>query len=303
MTSTTAQQTNWRPSSGLRIKEHRFDGAVPLAPPEPTGWERAWHGFYQMKKTTNDKTREIFQEMFQQDPYDAFVLEAFSLMSILEEIGPEPITFFELGSGRAPWCMAVAGAVRLGFVPDPPRSYRLLAVEAEPAHYEWTTEHLSKQSIPAQVVRGAVTDRVGLCRFRADTDPADHMGQSVGADGNIEVPSFTIDHLRESHGFGRVDIIHMDIQGMEVAALHGARESLGEERIDYLIIGTHGEYEEGELRRIMAATHDLVVELPAGGSLTLPGISRPFRSSGDGVHVYRRKLLECQEGNCCHADR
>ncbi|MHC4697376.1 MAG: FkbM family methyltransferase [Planctomycetota bacterium] len=244
-----------------------------------------------MKKSTNEKAREVFQGMFQRDPYDAFVLEAFALMSILEEIGPEPVTFFELGSGRAPWCMAVAGAVRFGFVLDPPRSYRLLAVEAEPTHYEWTTEHLSKQSIPAQVVHGAVTDRVGRCRFRADTDPADHMGQSVGADGNLEVPSFTIDYLRETYGFERIHIIHMDIQGMEIAALRGARESLGEDRIDYLIIGTHGEHDERELRRVTAATHDLVVELPVGRSLALPGISKPFRSSGDGVQVYRRRGL------------
>jgi FkbM family methyltransferase len=203
-----------------------------------------------MEKTESEAARRRFATLFDQDHYDAFVLEAFSLMSILEQLGPAPITFFELGSGRAPWCMAVAGAVRFGFVPSPPTSYRLLAVEAEPTHYEWTTEHLSKQSIPAEVVHGAVTGRVGRCRFAATADPAAHMGQCVSQDGNIEVPGYTIDSLRESYGFDRISILHMDIQGMEVEAVRGAERSLAEGRIDYVIVGTHGaEYESGRRHR------------------------------------------------------
>lgn len=292
MSSANKSVTTSRPRHEPRIKEYRFDRVPPLAPPEPTGWRRAWHGFYQMEKTESDEARRQFDGLFDQDHYDAFVLEAFSLMSILEHVGPAPITFFELGSGRAPWCMAVAGAVRFGFVPSPPRSYRLLAVEAEPTHYEWTKEHLSKQGIPAKVVHGAVTGRVGRCRFAATTNPAAHMGQCVSQDGSIEVPSYTIDSLRDSHGFDRISVLHMDIQGMEVEAVRGAERSLAEGRIDYVIVGTHGsEYESG-LRKRMAGTHELVVDLPARGTLRLPGVGKPVRSEADGVHVYRRRDLD-----------
>jgi FkbM family methyltransferase len=275
----------------LLLREYRFDKLPALAPPEPTGWERAWHGFYQMKKTVTENGRQQWHGLFDQDPYDAFVLEAFALMTILEQIGPRPIAFFELGSGRAPWCMAVAGAIRFGLVENAPTACRLLAAEAEPVHYQWTCEHLSKQGIAAEVVRGAVTDRVGRCRFKADTDPAAHMGQFVTPQGNLEVPTYTIDYLRESFRFDRVDIIHMDIQGMEVRALHGAADSLAKERIDHLIIGTHVARREAELRALLAPTHDLLVDLPGKQTLTLPGISRPFLSRGDGVQVYRRRGL------------
>jgi FkbM family methyltransferase len=276
----------------LSIKERTVEHLPPFDPPEQTGWERAWHGYYYKAATLRKASRGRCRGFFDREEYHETALEAFALMSVLEEIGPNPITFFELGAGRAPWCMAVAGVVRFGLVPSPPISYRLLAVEAEPAHYEWGREHLLSQDIAAEFVYGAVTGDVGVCRFDASTDPVEHMGQAVRTNGNIEVPCFTIDHLRESHGFDRIDLVHMDIQGMEVEAVRGAKRSLAEQRIDYLIVGTHGRSREYEVARIMAATHDLIVELPADGSLRLEGFTKPFHSTGgDGVQVYRRKRL------------
>jgi len=273
----------------FHLKEHKINAGTCILPPETEGWERYWHGYYMLNESFTDKGRGTLKNLFSLDYYDAFVLEMFSLLSILEEIDGGHVNFFELGSGRAPWCLTLAGACRFKLIAHPPSSYRVLAVEAEPVHFRWSREHLLKQGINAEVLHGAVTSKVGSCKFAAHTDPASHMGQCVSSDGNIEVPTYTIDFLRERLSFDRIDIVHMDIQGMEVAAVKGADECIRAGLIDYFIIGTHSEVIEIQLRNLLGSKYDLLVELPICSTVRMPGIEKPFRSSGDGIQVYRRK--------------
>ena len=102
------------------LKEYKLQIDTYMPPPEPSGWERVWHGYYHMVKTTVGQARETFQKLFTEEYYNSFVLEMFSLLSILEEIDSKHLNFFELGSGRAPWCMTVAGAAKFNLVPTPP---------------------------------------------------------------------------------------------------------------------------------------------------------------------------------------
>ncbi len=262
-----------------------------MPPPEPEGWERQWFGYYQMTKTATDSERRNpeFRRLFQRDSYHEGELEILAFLTVLREFAGEHVRFFELGSGRAPWCMALAGAVGFRFLPTPPSSYQILAVEAEPTHFEWSREHLSRQGIAADVVHGAVTGQMGTVRFKADDPPTAHMGQCVRPDGNIEVPSYTIDHLRRTYGFGRINLIHMDLQGQEAEAFKGARECLDNGLIDYIIAGTHGSAVEQALKDSLAPTHHLLVELPQHETRQLGGVAKPFHATTDGVHVYGRK--------------
>ncbi len=275
------------------LKEFDFETTKypPPPPPESVGWEQCWHGYYQMIKTTCTESRNRFKEMFDLPYYENFVLEIFSLMSILKTLSNPLLTFFELGSGRAPMSLGAAAAVNLFRLNPILTSYRILAVEAEPDHFLWSQKHLHKQSINAEVVHGAVTSKNGKCRFMISPDPAAHMGQAVSKKGDIKVPSFTIDRLRKLYGFDRINIIHMDIQGSEVDAIRGAKMSLKKKLIDYLIIGTHGLDIEKKLKTQLSPTHNLLVELPVHGVYKAPSISKEFRSIDDGVHVYQRKGL------------
>lgn len=266
--------------------------SVPVDPPSTKSeeWVGGWHGFYYLRKSFSDKAIKKHNSLFDENPYDAMVLEAFSLLAILETYGGRHVNFIEIGSGRAPWCMAVAGAVRHKLVLKSPASYFVLAVEAEPIHFQWSKKHLSFQNINGTAIYGAIGRRVGSCLFAAHTDPAAHMGQHVSPDGNIEVPVYTIDALRKAHGFNRIHIIHMDIQGSEVEAIEGAKESISKGLIDYFIIGTHDENKEKEIKDRLCRTHDLIVELPRGARLSFPGLSRVVCAYDDGVHVYRKRM-------------
>jgi FkbM family methyltransferase len=272
----------------LFLKEYKFEANINFVPPEEVGWERCWHGYYQMIKTTCNESRERFRTLFSQPYYENFVLEIFSLMSIIEEVGGPYLTFFELGSGRAPMSLCVAGAVNSQICNPLLTSYRILAVESEPVHFCWSRDHLLKQSINAEILHGAVTSKNGKCRFMTSGDPAAHMGQSVSTDGNIEVQSYTIDRLREKFRFERINIIHMDLQGLETEAIKGAKKSLRNNLIDYIIIGTHSRIIEDKLKELLRDTHNLVIELPQHGIYKCSSINKVFRSIDDGVHVYKR---------------
>jgi len=274
------------------LKEYVPEVTIDFDPPQSKGWERQWHGYYQMTKTSTDQNRAKMERIFPEDHYNNFALEIFCFLSVLGEIGNGHVNFFELGSGRAPWCMALAGACRFNLTANSLSSYRALALEAEPTHYRWSHGHLSKQNINAVAVWGAVGSTLGCCSFMANTDPAAHMGQAVRDDGNIVVPCYTIDLLRETFFFDRIHLMHMDVQGMECEALKGAKESLAKGLIDYIIIGTHGQQIEQQLKSLLLDTHDLVVELPTRGVLNIPGFKKQFRSLDDGVHLYRRRGLK-----------
>lgn len=274
----------------MRITEYDFTlQSSAVAPPDGDNWELIWHGFYHLKESKAQSVRALEAARESAQFHTAFDLEKFAFMSILAEIGPAHVNFFELGCGRAPWCLALAGAIKYHFVPRPPHSYRVLAVEAEPTHFIWAKDHLGRQKIDGEVVHGAVTSYVGSCWFMANTDPAAHMGQAIHQDGNIEVPAVTIDSLRVTYAFDHIHVLHMDIQGQELEALVGAEQTLRHGLLDYIIIGTHGVALEAELKKILAPTHQLVVELPTLGETRVDGIRKPFKSFDDGVLVFKKK--------------
>lgn len=262
-----------------------------VAPATDSDWVSMWHGMPMLSCSFCSDSLRQHQTLLEEAPYSAFALETRALLSIMACYPDEPFVFMELGSGRAPWCLSVAGVIRYGLLPSPPKSGFTLALEADPTHFEWTKTHLSENNILSLAIHGAIGSKPGQCRFQTSPDPAAHMGQHISENGDIKVPVFTIDGLMEQASQKHVHAIHMDVQGEEAKAVCGARHALKEKAIDYFIVGTHGEKVEQELKELLAPTHDLVVELPCGGSVSLPGFTEPFHSDDDGVHVYQRKEL------------
>ncbi len=257
--------------------------------PDDRQWVRGWHGLFQLRESFSEKALALHQAMFDADPYHPFALEAFCLCGALRTMAGRSITFMELGSGRAPWCLAVASAViHKAFEPGP-KAYCVFAVEAEPTHYRWSRDHLACQKLSGAAVHAAIGREDGVCRFDASTSPEAHMGQRVDACGNIEVPMITIDTLAKRYDLANIDMIHMDIQGAEVDAILGARNCLKRGLIEYMIVGTHSAENEATLRSLLQPTHNLLLELPRNACGRFDGLPRAVCSTDDGVQVYRRR--------------
>ena len=220
-------------------------------------------------------------------------LELFCFLSMMEYYQGRHVNLFQLGAGLGNWSMALAGIVRFKRTPGP-SSYRCLAVEAEPTHFEWLRECFEVNGVEGIAIHGAVCEAVGTRRFMAGTNPLTHYGQHIvekGGDGVITVEAWTVDHLRRQFGFDHIHVVQMDVQGAEALCVRGCRESISLGLIDFFLIETHNAAVEGELKTLLSPTHDLVIELPRNGYLELAGFSQPFRGAGAGVHLWKRKSL------------
>ncbi len=269
------------------LREH----PIPPMPDPQNGddrWVRQWHGLFMLRESFSPEALRQHANVFESPVRIAYALEAYAMLSILSCYPKERFVFVELGSGRAPWCLTVAGAIRNRLVDTPPSDCAVTALEADPTHFVWSKLHLQHNNINGTVLHSAIGSTQGRCRFKTMPDPAGSMGQHVSEHGEIVVPMTTIDQILASQGIPHVHAMHMDVQGQEVEAIRGARQSLTEGRIDFLVIGTHGRELEKELKTLLRPTHRVIAELPIGGQATLPGFSRPFRSTDDGVLIFQR---------------
>lgn len=248
-------------------------------PPPAPGWPRQWHGYY-LPPVHNF--------------YAYGQLERFAFLSIVARYPGQHVTLFELGAGRADWCMALAGIIKYKLVPEPPASYRALAIEAEPTHFEWCRQVIELQDLNVVPVYGAVCEEVGERFFRIDPDPISSFGQCICGDrgeGSIRVPSYTIDYLRKEHDFPHVNIVHMDVQGAEANCVRGAAESIAADAIDHFLIETHNKRWEIELRELLTPDFDCLVDLPRDTTITVPGLDRACIGKGGGIQAWQRKNL------------
>jgi len=263
-------------------------------PPEPEGWIRYWHGYHQMRKVKSEEKRLLDQQEDQQASESGALserdVEIQVFLNALKMIQAPKIRMFELGAGRGDWCLALAGVVDNKLAPLMATSYQCLAVEGEPSHYQWTREHFEKQNINGQAVHGAVGGADGTVRFRAHKAPDESYGQGIDLQkGNIEVPCFTIDTLMQEHGFEHLELIHMDVQGVEFEALQGARRALEGGRIDMMHIGTHGGDElDDKILDLLGPSWETLFRVPAAAGL----VDTPWGQANfpkDGILLVRRK--------------
>lgn len=263
-------------------------------PPEPEGWIRYWHGMHQMRKVKSEEKRLLDAQEDQEARKSGALterdVEIQVFLNALRMINAPHINMFELGAGRGDWCLALAGVVQHKLVTLNAASYRCLAVEGEPAHFAWTQEHFEKQHINGQAVHGAVSSRNGVCRFRALKAPDESYGQGIDdKKGNIEVPAYTIDTLMQERGFDHLELIHMDVQGVEYDALRGAERALNEGRIDMMHIGTHGGDELDEkILDLLGSDWEVVFRVPAAAGI----VQTPWGEANfpkDGIMLVRRR--------------
>jgi FkbM family methyltransferase len=113
---------------------------------------------------------------------------------------------------------------------------RVIAFEPSPRNLGFLRHHLSlNRCANVEVLDLAVSDSEGFTQFSLDADP---KKSKITAAGDIAVRTTTLDHLMV--GLPLPDLIEMDIEGTEYAALRGA-EQLLRRSSPAIFLSTHGQ--------------------------------------------------------------
>jgi len=202
----------------------------------------------------------------------------------------------ELGAGFGPWIVAGGVAARRRSIQD----IRLYAVEGDPQHFRFLNQHLADNCFdPDQhvLIRAAVGTTEGLAAWpvldeasaseswgdRPIRSDGDYAGRRLPDTQPVQVVAMRDLVLREPFW----DLIHIDIQGDEVAVCRSCIEELNA-RARWLIIGTHSRKIDGDLLELMwGAGWLLEHEKPAKFTFFPNPATLEAMTTLDGTQVWR----------------
>ena len=211
------------------------------------------------------------------------LVEASALLSIIKASGP-CFRFLELGAGWGRQSLAITGIINNLKIGGP--SYRGLAIEAEPQHYKWLVEGFVRNKISVTPVYGAVSDTCGWPMFQTGR-PDTWYGQSLVGEGDLQVPQYSLDHLARTFGFdGPLDLIHMDVQSVEVEVLTGGPKTKANAK--YIYIGLHSNSFIDPIINL-CPEHKPVIIARKGETTVVPGFKEPVHCPSDGIILLERK--------------
>jgi FkbM family methyltransferase len=217
--------------------------------------------------------------------------EAFEWMALFDAIAEAStrFTMLEIGAGFGRWTVRAAAAIRR-YRPD--LTYRLVAVEAEPTHFEWLAIHTADNEVMPQSSEGTCElINAAVSRDRGEEpfyfgDPAAWYGQAlvrpenVGADAPIQ-PVATVGLSEILEKMDRVDLIDLDIQGAELEVLTESASWLGTVRRIY--IETHSSVIDERLVDLFERADgnwSQVVAVPLGANRATPLGEADFGDGG-----------------------
>ena len=174
-------------------------------------------------------------DRYEAPPYPPFKEEYFEWIDLLEAVAAANgrFTMLELGAGFGRWTARGAAAANQCALP-----YTLIAVEAEPTHFEWMIQNLQDNGVKPEdccLIHAAVAAKDGKIGFQVG-DAASYYGQSIG--GSTEVNAISLPNLLQS--LELVDLIDMDVQGAELEVIEVATEVLNE-KVKRIHIETHSD--------------------------------------------------------------
>ena len=103
--------------------------------------------------------------------------------------------------------------------------------------------------------------------------PAPEAALELWKGMTVTVPTVSVDSLLAAEGIERLAILHADIQGHEVAMLHGAATALAAKRIDWVFISTHGEnIHQRCMQLLRRAGYRIAAEHSPGESHSVDGL-------------------------------
>jgi FkbM family methyltransferase len=248
----------------------------------------------------------------------SFDEEYFEWIDLLEAAAEATSEFVmvELGAGYGRWLVRGAAAIRQ----RPDCTFRGIGVEAEPGHFRWLKQHFRDNDIDPATMDlrwAAVSSRVGFVPFWVGT-PNEWYGQAVAdraattalnlqqrrrlkarsvlgrppvvpSEGQsvIWVPCVSLHELIEP--YPRVDLIDLDVQGLELEVLASAIDLLNA-RVRRVHVGTHSTEIEAGLRVLFEANGwEKLHDYPSQSATDTPYGVITF---GDGVQSWRNPVLD-----------
>ncbi|WP_207481647.1 FkbM family methyltransferase [Arenibaculum pallidiluteum] len=144
-------------------------------------------------------------------------------------------------------------------------SARVVALEPLPAHADAIVAHADLNGLAAGTIdlrKEALSDVDGEAEFVPESYGSRLIPPGRRSDrGTIKVRSLTLESLLGQ--IGPVDVMKVDIQGLELRVLAAAPAALASGRIKMLIVGTHGPDLFEGVRRILSAHYEILHEDPA----------------------------------------
>lgn len=240
-------------------------------------------------------------------PHDLF--EACEWIGVLKAVLSAQggrIAIMELGAGWGPWIVAAAVAARLRGITD----IHLLGVEADPGRFALMRQHLIDNGLdPASqtLLCAAVGVEAGQARWPRIVDPANAAGarpvrdSAAGLDaadtdymGGGLADFIDVDILPMADLLARQpvwDLVHIDVQGWETQLCAGCIDALNE-RVRWLLIGTHSRTIDGEIIAILfKAGWVLEHEKPTRFRFNPAIASLEQMAEVDGVQAWRNPRL------------
>lgn len=212
------------------------------------------------------------------------------------ELARDSFTVVELGCGWGCWLNNTGVAARrLGL------AVHLVGIEGEPGHLEFAQQACTVNGFSHEQLtlrHGIAAANGGFALFPRQhqsgmqwgLEPVfdateDEQHQAIATGSHDVVPMVALDDLLDP--LQRVDLLHVDIQGGE-AELIDRCHSLLQEKVAYLLVGTHSRQIEGRIMAtLLAAGWQLEIERPA---IFVPEPDGP-RITVDGVQAWRNPRL------------
>ncbi len=253
------------------IKHHPlFYQFTPPTDPFPPGFDRDFIG---------SVTRFEFWDPPKLNPgFPRLSEEYLEWITLLESVADaqDSYTMIELGAGHGRWAVRAALAVRR----VRPMPVHLIAVEADPVHFDWIKPHFSDNGIDPSshaLIRAALTGGGAKLPFLIGTPtgaerPHQWYGQALGdwagaivdryvglyggfpvrvhENGwrSIDAPVITLgDILRQVE---RVDLVHFDIQGVEHEVIQSAMDAVSA-KVKRMHIATHSREIDEKLKLLL----------------------------------------------------
>jgi FkbM family methyltransferase len=132
------------------------------------------------------------------------------------DLAPPDGVILDLGAHLGTFALAAAASGR-----------RVIAVEASPRNFELLRRSARANELEdtITIVPVAVSDRAGTARFQQE-GAWGQITDSVWARDVVEVPVRTVPEILSDLGVGRVDVVKLDVEGSEIAALDGMARML-----------------------------------------------------------------------------
>ncbi len=134
---------------------------------------------------------------------------------------------------------------------------RVIAVEPHPETSAILEQNLRSHRVAsARVVRAAVRDRPGVALLTLGTTGRAAYSSLLSIEGKeetVEVPTLALDELATAHHIGKIDLLKLDVEGLEIEALAGARQLLADRQVQALLL----EFTEENLNRGARSSVDL----------------------------------------------